>query len=264
MPPILLIGFLALVQSSEQPADAPFTVVAARTTRSGGEVIVSLGVDSSRARLVRQATLVTHSGVVPATLVRTKRVCENLCPGSRDNGRVCHFEAVLRTAEAVRNAIGVLPGTHEVRNVIPLRTGPDQKIERLEDWLHAESISGNESQWQWVQFPDGVYLTQDDYGRDFYTPPIALAACVKRLAPPFTVLACPGAELLYEGTRGIAASFAEYSEQAAHPEVTFQLDKRDAALIRLGLKGETVVALIVRDNGRWRMTYRGADHPLIC
>src|SRR5512132_2040320 len=110
MPSLLLLGFLALAQSEFQPADAPFTVVATRATRSGGEVVVSLGVDRSRASLVGRSTVVTKSGVVTATLARTRRVCDDVCPGDKDNGRVCHFEAVLRTAQAVPTAIGVLPG----------------------------------------------------------------------------------------------------------------------------------------------------------
>jgi hypothetical protein len=263
MPLILVLGFLAIAQGPEQPADAPFTIVATRAMQSGGEVVVSLGADRSRASLVGRATVVTDSGAVPATLVRTRRVCVDVCPGAK-NGRVCHFEAVLRTAQTVPTALGVLPGRAEVRNVRALRAGADEMITRPDQWLDADPVGEGDSRLKWTRFPDGVYLTLGSFERDFYAPPVALDACRKRAVPPFTVLACEGAELLYDGSRAVAVSFAEYSEQAAQPQAMFQLDGRDAVLMRFGLKGEVVVALLVKENGQWRMTFRSADHPLIC
>jgi hypothetical protein len=261
---LILLAVAALLvhaQAEIQPPDAPFTVVSTRATVSSGEVIVSLGADRSRARLVRHAIVVTRSGAVAATLVRTRRVCEDLCPGSDDNGRVCHFEAVLRTPHEVADAIGVLPGNPDVRSVTVLQRGTQERISRSEEWIQAEPILGY---YRWAQFPDGVYLSNDMYGRDFYAPHIALSACVATPVSTFTVLSCNGAELLYEGRRGIAASFADYSTQAALPEVRFRLNGRDAVLMRLALKAEVVIALLVHENGQWRMTVRGADHALIC
>src|SRR3954468_3490533 len=119
MPLILLVALLALGQVDDQAADAPFTVVATRVTASYSEVTVSLGVERSRARLLRAALIVTKSGAVPAALVRTTRVCEDLCPADGDKGRVCHFEAVLRTSGPVQGVVAVLPGKPDVRNVTP-------------------------------------------------------------------------------------------------------------------------------------------------
>ncbi len=99
---VLLVALLAVGQVDSQAADAPFTVVATRVTASHGEVTISLGVDQSRARLLRAALIVTKSAAVPATLVRTTRVCEDLCPGDEGKRRVCHFEAVLCTSGPVR------------------------------------------------------------------------------------------------------------------------------------------------------------------
>src|SRR4051812_31782854 len=100
--------------------------------------------------------------------------------------------------------------------------------------------------------------------RDFYAPPISLSECVARAVDTFTVLSCQGADLLYERMRGLAASFAEYSGQAAQPEIRFQLNGLDAVLMRFGLKDEIVIALLTKDNGRWRIRFRSADYPLIC
>jgi hypothetical protein len=106
---ILLVALLAVGQVEDQAADAPFTVVATRVTASQGEVIVSLGVERSRARLLRAAIVVTKSGAVPATLVRTRRVCEDLCQSDKDSGRVCHFETALRTKGPVQAVVAALP-----------------------------------------------------------------------------------------------------------------------------------------------------------
>src|SRR3954451_15081478 len=257
---VLLVALLALGQVDDQAADAPFTVVATRVTASYSDVTVSLGVERSRARLLRTALIVTKSGAVPATLVRTRRVCEDLCPGDDDKGRVCHFEAVLRTSRPVQGVVAVLPGKPDVRNVTALTPGPDEKIARPADWIDAEPPQG----YRWTRFPDGVYLTREDLGRDFYAPPISLSACVARAVDTFTVLSCQGADLLYERMRGIAASFADYSSQAAQPEIRFQLNGRDAVLMRFGLKDEIVVALLTKENGRWRITFRSADYSLLC
>jgi hypothetical protein len=180
---ILLVALLAVGQVEDQAADAPFTVVATRVTASQGEVIVSLGVERSRARLLRAAIVVTKSGAVPATLVRTRRVCEDLCPGDKHSGRVCHFEAALRTKGPVQAVAAVLPGKLDVRNITPLRPGPDEKIARPEDWIDADPPLG----YRWARFPDGVYLTREDYGRDFYAPPISLSECAMS-----SVLSAPG------------------------------------------------------------------------
>src|SRR4051812_10652238 len=123
MPLILLVALLALGQVDDQAADAPFTVVATHVTASYGEVTVSLGVDRSRARLLRAALIVTKSGVVPATLVRTRRVCEDLCPGDEDKGRVCHFEAVLRTSGPAQGGVAVRPRKHDGRKATPRARG---------------------------------------------------------------------------------------------------------------------------------------------
>ena len=54
------------------------------------------------------------------------------------------------------------------------------------------------------------------------------------------------------------------SSQAAQPEIRFQLNGRDAVLMRFGLKAEIVIALLTKENGRWGITFRSADHPLLC
>src|SRR6476661_1804731 len=153
---VLLVALLAVGQVDSQAADAPFTVVATRVTASHGEVTISLGVNQSRARLLRAALIVTKSAAVPATLVRTTRVCEDLCPGDEGKKRVCHFEGVLRTSAPVRGVVAVLPGKPDVRNVTPLRVGPEEKIARPADWIDAEPPQG----YRWTRFADGIYLTR--------------------------------------------------------------------------------------------------------
>ncbi len=257
MPLILLIALLALGQNEAPSPDAPFTVIAA----SGREVRVDIGADATRARLLRRATVLTASSAVRATFSRSERKCEWMGPEDDETNGVCHFEAVLRASSAVNGAVGVLPGSPDVRDVRAVESGAEQPIGAPGEWVNAGAVG----RYRWAQFPDGVFLASDDMGRDFFAPPIALAGCARRAAAPFTILVCQAAELLYEGTRGIAASFADYSEASVQPRVRFRLDGRDAVLIRLGLKAEVVAALLVKQpDGSWRLSFRRADYALLC
>ena len=102
-------------------------------------------------------------------------------------------------------------------------------------------------------------------GRDFYAPPIDLASCAIRPVAPFTIVSCPTAELLYEGSRGIAVSFADYGEDTVEPLLRFRLDGRDAVLIRLGLKAAVATALLMRnDDGLWHLSVRAFDYAQLC
>jgi hypothetical protein len=251
----------APLPNDETPLDAPFTVVA----ESGRQVRVDIGTDRRRARLLRRAVLLTRSGPVPAMLVRAARTCTWVC-GERDqDNRVCHYEAVLRAAAPFRDVIAVLPGRPDVRNIAPLVADGDRTLVSPDEWIDARPIAFNGARLSWKRLPDGVFLTSDDMGRDVYAPSIDLADCVRRTVAPFTVLVCRGAELLYEGTRGIVASFADYSKDTVEPEIRFQLDGREAVLIRLGLKAEVVAALLVRQpDGTWRIAFREVDYPLMC
>ncbi len=245
----------------ETPSDAPFTVIA----ESGRQVRVDIGTDRGRARLLRRAVVLTRSGAVRATFVRAERRCTWICSEDDENDRVCHYEAVLRASAPFRDAIAVFPGSPDVRHVAPLVAGADQHVVGPEEWIGAKRIGSGTIGYRWARFPDGVFLASDDVGRDGYAPPINLADCVRRTVAPFTVLVCRGAELLYEGTRGIVASFADYSDDTVEPEIRFQLDGREAVLIRLGLKAEVVAALLVRqEDGTWRIAFREVDYPLMC
>jgi hypothetical protein len=239
--------------------DAPFTVIAA----SGSEVRVDIGADVSRSQLVREATVLSPSGAIRASLVRLDRRCESAC--GDDGTTYCHFEAILQASQDVGRAVAVLPGTRRIEAVSVPTRGIDGVLGRPEDWIRAGAIAvTDEIRYRWTQFPDGVFLTSTWLGRDFYSPPIALSDCVRRSVRPFTVVACPAAELLYEGERGLIASFADYGEQKAEPVLGFQLDGREAFLVRIGLKAEMVVALLVREDSGWGILFRQADYPLLC
>jgi hypothetical protein len=239
--------------------DAPFAVVAA----SGSEVRVDLGVDASRSQLVREAIVLGPSGAIPAGLVRLERKCESPC--GDDGTKECHFDAILLASRRVGEAIAVLPGTPRVEAIVVPKAGADEALADTDTWIAAGPIDKpDDTRYAWARFPDGVFLTSSWLGREFYAPPIALSECVRRSVDPFTVISCPTAELLYEGQRGLVASFADYGEQKAVPILGFKLDGRQAFLIRLGLKAEMTVALLVREDNGWRVTFRRADYPLLC
>jgi hypothetical protein len=241
----------------------PFRVVAAART----EVRVDLGAARRAASSLRRATVLGRTGAVRATLVRTDRVCEVLCPGSddEDGGKECHFEAVLRAAAPVDDAVAVLAGSADVRAIAAVSVGERLPLGPPDRWIEAEPIKAGSGTFRWTRFPDGVFLTLDDYGRDHYAPAIDLAECVLRPAAPFTIVSCPAAEVLYEGSRGLTVSFSDCGEATVEPLIRFRLDGREAVVIRLGLKGAVATALLVRAaDGRWRLTTRGFDYALLC
>ena len=247
--------------SAQADADyVPFRVVA-----SGGALVrVDIGAQPERARLLRRATVLTASGAVAATLVRTERICEWLCDVGNEKGKECHFEAVLRTSTRVVRALAVLPGSPDVREIATISPGADQPIASLDRWIAAEPI-GTESTLRWTRFSDGVFLSQQDMGRDFYAPPIDLATCALRLAAPFAIVSCPGAALLYEGSHGIAVSLADYGEATVDPLLRFRLGGREAVVIRFGLKAAVVPGLLLRGDDRvWRLSFREFDYAQLC
>jgi hypothetical protein len=230
----------------------PFRVVAS----SGTVLRVDIGARPQRARSLRRATVLTRSGAVRAVLVRTERVCEWLC-----EEKECHFEALLRASAPVDKPIAVLAGTPDVRAIATMSVGPARPMGNTDRWIDAEPIQAL----RWMRFPDGVFLTSPDMGRDFYAPPIDLASCSVRPVAPFTIVSCPTAELLYEGSHGIAVSLADYGEATVEPLVRLRLDGREAVVIRLGLKAAVATALLMRsDDGRWHLSFRDFDYSQLC
>jgi hypothetical protein len=244
-------------------ADADY--VPFRVVSSDGNLLrVDIGAQAEGARLLRRATVLTPSGPVRATLVRTERMCEWLCDVGDEQGRECHFEAVLRTSARVDNAAAVFAGSPDVRDIGAIAAGASQPVGNPDRWIAAEPVNDG-STLRWTRFSEGVFLTRPDLGRDFYAPPIDLASCALRVAAPFTIVSCPSAELLYEGTRGIAVSFADYGEDTVEPLLRFRLDGREAVVIRLGLKAAVGTALLIRgDDGVWRLNVREFDYAQLC
>lgn len=254
------VGLFALVAISSAAAPdsiayQPFRVVAV----FGTTVRVDIGARTERAGSLRRATVLTPSGAVAASFVRTVRVCERLC--GTDERKECHYEVLLRSSAPVHDAVAVLSGAPEIREITAIHQGADEPVNHESRWTAADPIQG----FQWTRFPDGVFLTSPQMGRDFYSPSIALAKCAIRHAEPFTILSCPSAKLLYEGSRGIVVSFADYGEAAVEPLLRFQLAGHDAVVIRLGLKAAVTPALLMRgDDGLWRVSFREFDYALLC
>lgn len=250
------------VAAQTNAVHVPFRVVAS----SGTVLRVDIGARRERATSLRRATVLTPSGAVRADLVRTERVCEWLCGTGNEDGKECHFEAVLRTSATVNKAVGVLAGSPDVREIATISAGADRPLGSPDRWIEAEPIKSIDRTFRWTRFPDGVFLTSQDMGRDFYAPPIDLASCASRPVPPFTILSCPTAELLYEGTRGIAVSLADYGEDTVEPLLRFRLNGRDAVVIRLGLKAAVATALLIRsdDDGLWRLSFLPFDYSQLC
>lgn len=101
-------------------------------------------------------------------------------------------------------------------------------------------------------------------GRNFYAPAINLSDCTVRPGSSLHADCLSQAQVLYENGTGIVASFADNGEQLIEPAVRFQPCGQDAVLMHLGLKSETLAALLVKDKGESRLTYRYADYPTPC
>lgn len=258
---VLTVASMSRGAGVQADADyVPFRVVASR----GTVVRVDIGAQPERARLLRRATVLTPSGTVAATLVRTERKCEWLCEVGSENGKECHFEAVLRTSARVVQAVAVLAGSPAVQEIATISAGAERPIGSPDRWIAAEPIE-ELSPLRWTRFSDGVFLTRQDMGRDFYAPPIDLASCALRLAAPFTIVSCPNAALLYEGSHGIAVSLADYGKHTVEPLLRFRVDGREAVVIRLGLKAAVATALLLRgDDGVWRLNFRDFDYAQLC
>jgi hypothetical protein len=70
---------------------------------------------------------------------------------------------------------------------------------------------------------------------------------------------------LYDGSRSIAVSLADYGDDTVGPLLRFRLDGREAAVIRLGLKAAVATALLIRgDDGLWRLSFRDFDYAQLC
>lgn len=243
--------------------DAPFRIVES----SGRLVRVDLGADRSRAKQVRRATVLTPAGAVSAVLVRTERVCQWLCSEGDPETRACHFEAVLSATTRLEQPLAVLGGGQLVERVQSIASQEGRPIEAAESWTASNpgpSLTGETL--RWVRSGGGVFLSagNEPPGPDLETH-AALRNCSQRDMAPFTVLRCgDDAELLYDGRRLIIASFAEYGDSAASPELRLRVGGAEAVLIRLGRKAETIPALLVRSADGWRLKYREADYALLC
>lgn len=259
-----VVGLAATFQQAPVPtnvAHVPFRVVES----SGTLMRVDIGAERERSRSLRTATVLTPNGAVRARLVRTEGVCEWLCGEGNEDGKECHFEAVLRASAPVDEAVAVLSGSPNIQTVAPIPAGTGQPVDNPERWIEAEPIVDDDRTYRWMRFPGGVFLTSQDMGREFYAPSIDLSSCRIQPVAPFTILSCPTAELLYDQSRGIAVSFVDYGQDTVEPLLRFRLDGRDAVVIRLGLKAAVATALLIRgDDGRWRMRYMPFDYNLLC
>ena len=254
----LIFALMLMAQDVEAPADAPYQITSVSPLR------VDIGRLKSRAKNLRVATVLTPTGPVLASFVRAKRSCwdpDNV--RSRDEAySTCHYEVTLRPARPVKHPIVVLAGERLVSDIVPLSPRPERPIGASEALVYAPVDGAEGGTYQWTPFPDGVFLAYgSEPNRDFYSPSIDLASCTQRPIDNFTMVTCPaGAQLLYDKNRGVLASFAEYSDAATLPINRLRVDGKEAVLVRVGLKGEVVIGMIVKEADNWRLAIRGPDY----
>jgi hypothetical protein len=183
---LLVVCALTGVSAQTKVVDEPFRLVAF----SGTMVRVDVGATRATAQQLRRATVLMPSGGVRAVLVRTEKVCEWLCgaEGDDEEGKECHFEAILRASATVKDAVAVLAGTPDVRAFAAMPGGEPEPIGSADLWLAAEPFK--EGGYSWKRFPDGVFLTSPEMGRDHYAPPIDFATCTARRTAPYRGRCC--------------------------------------------------------------------------
>jgi hypothetical protein len=162
---------------------APYRIVASTRTR----VRVDIGQDRPRANGLRLATVITPSGAIPATLIRTRRICEALC--GEEDGKECHYEAVLRPSRPVTEPIAVLAGRPLVSQITRVLHGPEQPIGSEDTWINAAPLVRDGGAYRWKRFDDGVFLTFE-MNRSFYAPAVNLASCTQHSVDVFTRVSC--------------------------------------------------------------------------
>jgi hypothetical protein len=254
-----MLALMLMAQEAEAPADAPYQITSVTPLR------VDIGRFRNMAKTLRVATVLTPTGPVLASFVRAKRSCwdpDNV--GSRDEEySTCHYEVTLRPARPVKDPIVVLAGKHVVSDIVPLAPGPERPIGASEALVYApvDVLEGGGT-FRWTRFSDGVFLVYAaEPTRNVDAPGFELSSCTQRPIDIFKVVRCPaGAELLYDHDHAVLGSFAEYSDAATLPLNRLRVDGNEAVLVRVGLRAEVVIGMIVKQADGWRLAIRGPDY----
>jgi hypothetical protein len=226
--------------------------------------------------LLGTVTLLGKKGLATGRLQRVEKVCTPLC-----DERVCHSVGVY-TQEPGTKDVGeglvALPGRIRGQMDTPAPVSPP-KPPSVEQWSSREFQVPVDERTGGILLPKdipplafrwtpraegGAVLEERQAGADFYAPPIQLAGCQQEQQPPFTRLTCPAASLLYAKQQLLFASFEDYGVATTEWVATLQVGGQPLYLVRVGLKGEAVIGLLLREGPRWRLLVRQSDYPRTC
>jgi hypothetical protein len=221
----------------------------------------------------RKMTVLGSSGASPAFLHDIRKVCEFLCG---DEGEECHYVARVsptRPLEEIGTPLAVIPGAHgiEAFRSFDVETAPAPS-ELIDEWLGrdferpiwptdpnsvleyrlrespaADRELGLEYRWSGGE----VYSVED---RD----------CGVRRNAGLSELACSSFAMIAQEGRPLLVSLADYNSATAETVAAFESDGMAYRVVRLGLKAQTVIGLLVETESGWRAMIRPRDYGLLC
>jgi hypothetical protein len=278
----LAVGFVSVPAAGEL-LPAPFQIDGVErdlTDRFGIEtyvIQVDLGAVAGKpvpgGESFRQMTVLGTSGTSPAFLHDIRKVCEFLCG---DEGEECHYVARVspnRPLEEIGTPLAAIPGAHGIEAFRSFEvesapapseliaewlgrdferpawpTDPSSVLEyRLRESSTADRELGLEYRWSGGE----VYSVED---RD----------CSVRSSAGLTELACSSFAMITQEGRPLLVSLADYNSATA--ETVAELDSAGTTyrVVRLGLKAQTVIGLLVETESGWRAMIRPRDYALLC
>ncbi len=213
-------------------------------------------------------TILGTQGPVTATLAEIVKRCRYLC--GEDEAATCHYAAALtldRPVPELGLPIAALPGkvTLSGWRMVAGRPGEDVAAPALADTWSATlwSPDAEYAPEYRIRRVEADFVLEGRYrgGETFEVPG---GECRAERHDELTALSCGGfAALLREG-RPLLVSVADYGSPAADLLGRFEHGGNTHWLVRLGLKAQAVIGLLVRTPDGWRAVFRPRDHAQIC
>ncbi|WP_426756531.1 hypothetical protein [Myxococcus sp. Y35] len=283
---VLGVTLASFGASASERWTAPYQIedASGRTTR----VILGAQAPEDVASRLQVMTLVGRHGLAEARFQRTEAVCTK----EEDFGLppVCHTVGVYTQApgtpdlgEPLVALAGAVQGTVSgpAPTTPPERPAPGQwtsgTFERPVDeganpYLPEDFPAPD---YRWRAGADGRVALETRRGGKMEATLVPLDTCTQERQGPFTRLQCfpgaphiapddtPGASLLYVDRKPLVVSFADYGEATTALVAALHVGGDTQYLVRVGLKGQAVTGLLLREGNTWRLLLRPADYPVL-
>ena len=214
-------------------------------------------------------TVLGSQGTAHGFLIETVRSCHYLC-GEEGDGE-CHYTGLYqldKTPEQLGVAWTALPGKHEISafgktSPVPsdlpkpgdetplVWDGPSAPME-----IHTYKIKSSENA--------RLSLELDTGGIEGPPVPVEGSACKAQAVTPLTSVTCDGYAAFFEGSSPLLLSWPDYNTPKADFLATFTHGDKKYFVLRLGLKAQDVVGLLVKTKDGWRFLVVPRDYASLC